>query len=224
MINQTTDYLLPTLCHIIIGISSITEGQTPLEEALYVLTKTTFLFNDHNIQLIIDAGTLLCLTKLLLHTNKNVQKYSLQVLSDIVYSSSKNTQVVLDCNILDYFITLLTHENNEIKKITTSCLINMTSGLPEHKNAVISSDVPTALSKAIVNNEPEIIKSAMDVFYNLLSDATADDVDKLVDITEALLELLKLNKEDDSVNVSTKSILECPKSKDFCKIDIQFKH
>lgn len=220
MSNQTADYLLPVLCQIIIGISSVTDRPTPLTEALYALTRTTFLFNIQNIRLIIDAGTLPCITKLLIHTNESVQIYSLQVLSDIVCSSSENTQEVLDCNILEHFPMLLTHENKEIKKMVTSCLINMTSGLSEHERAVMNSDVPTALVTAIMNEEPEIGKSIIDVFYNLLVGASADDVEKLVlyGITEAFLKLLLSNKDDDSANVST--ILDYPKPKAVRKIDI----
>lgn len=219
MNSQTTDHLLTKLCEIIIGICSVRNCSKSLNEALDVLTKTTFLFNEENIQLIIDAGTLNCLTELLLHEHQCVQKYSLQVLSDIVSSSDEHTQNVLDSNILDYFPMLLNHENREIKEMTASCLINITSGLREHKRVVINSEVPQALTKALANSETEMKKMILDIFGNVLSEVSAIEIKNMLKfgIIKSFHEVLRYDGKEDTVNVSTTETLK------FITLTVNFK-
>lgn len=203
MNSSTADHLLTKLCEVIIGICSVeTPLTTPIGKALNVLAMTTSQYNDENIQVIIDAGTLPYLNQLLLRKDKIEQKKSLQVLSDIICSSNEHTKDVLDCNILDNLPTLLTQE--ETIEMTTSCLINMTSGLPEHNHAVIISDVPAALIRAIANNEPKMTKNALRIFVNLLSGASVEDVARLVQcgLIKTFHEVLKCGRKD-FIDVST---------------------
>lgn len=132
------------------------------------------------IQLVIESGSLLRITELLMHSETIVQTPALRVIGNIATGDDTQTQAIINCGALPCLLTLLSSYFKSIKKEACWTISNITAGNPQQIQSVIDANIIPTLIYILKHSEIEIKKEAAWAISNATSGGISKQINYMV--------------------------------------------
>jgi importin subunit alpha-1 len=154
--------------------------------------------DDRRIQLIIDAGLVPALIKMMASNNANAIIPALRTVGNIVSGNDQQTQLVLDSHGLIPIAQLLMHPKKSIRKEACWVLSNIAAGTPAQLNCIynVPELIPKVLHQLSTSTEWDVRKEAAWVICNMITSSAQPRLIHLIElgVLQPLCDLLSVGE------------------------------